>query len=90
MYQTQAMALLFEGGEPILKEDKDRLWRVGGKAAQYLVEQHDPNELPSPTRNDIEKVWALSLKEALGVDYELAGPEWRMDATETDRPERES
>jgi hypothetical protein len=90
VYQTQAMALLFEGGEPILKEDKDRLWRVGGKAAQYLVEQHDPNELPSPTRNDIEKVWALSLKEALGVDYELAGPEWRMDATETDRPERES
>jgi len=90
VYLEQAKALLFEGGEPILKEDKDRLWRVVGKAAQYLVEKHDPNQLPGPTRDDIEAVWQLSLREALGVDYELAGPEWKMDPSETDRPERES
>lgn len=71
-YGAQAKAIL---GDGILQEDKDKVWRVTGRAAMYLVEQFDPNALPGPTLEDVAAAWQLALKEATGVDHELTGPE---------------
>jgi hypothetical protein len=69
-YGSQAKELL--GGDPILTEDKNRMWRVTGSAAMHFVERHDPNEVPGPSLDDVAEAWQLALKEATGVDHELA------------------
>lgn len=83
-FGAQAKTLLF-GDEKTTREQNAELRRIAAKAAKYLRDSVDENEVPGPTRADLREAWRVALER----DDDLEGPAWRMDASESDRPERE-
>lgn len=83
---------VLHGDEKTTREQNADLRRVAAHATKFLRDSIDENEVPGPTRADLREAWAFGLAEVFPDDEfpELEGPPWRMDASEDDRPERET
>lgn len=85
VFVGQAAELLFGGPLSSLdREQKGELRKTSARAAQSLRDSIDVGEVPGPLRADLREAWRVALER----DDELEGPEWRLDASEDDRPER--